>query len=205
MNRILSIWLLSIFLIGSIGIAIAQPAGKERGVPPDKGKPPRPHLQPVLVGHGFALAGEEFHVLSVNVIKARVLPPRDIRKLLKENKTIEEIRGELEKNNRIFVYRGHMKFTGQHYALNMTHFDNTSLDADILKLPPRELAMLPVNESIKTEVVGHISIVVMDYEGSRVGTGTLEIDGESYNVLLNIAPPRRFPGRGDRLEESNLL
>lgn len=86
---------------------------------------------------------------------------------------------------RIFVYRG-----------NITRFDNTTLDADILKLPPRELAMRPVNESIKTEVVGHISTVVMDCEGSGVGTGTLEIDGKSYSVLLNIAPPRKFPDRG---------
>ncbi|MFH1773459.1 MAG: hypothetical protein ABH874_00665 [Methanobacteriota archaeon] len=193
-KKILSTALLALLLLGSI--AYAQPFGKEKGVPPDKGKPPRPHLEPVLVGHGFALASEEFHVLSVNVIKARVLPSRDIREFLKENKTLEEIREELEKNNKIFVYRGNIKFAAQHYALNITRFDNTTLDADILKLPPRELGMRPVNESIKTEVVGHISTVVMDYEGSRVGTGTLKIDGKSYSVLLNIAPPRKFPGRG---------
>ncbi|MDI6655465.1 MAG: hypothetical protein QME59_06230, partial [Candidatus Hydrothermarchaeota archaeon] len=73
-KKILSTALLALLLLGSI--AYAQPFGKEKGVPPDKGKPPRPHLEPVLVGHGFALASEEFHVLSVNVIKARVLPSR---------------------------------------------------------------------------------------------------------------------------------
>lgn len=82
------------------------------------------------------------------------------------------------------------------YALNVTHFDNTSLDADVLKLPLREPGMPPINESIEPELAGHISIAVINYEGSRVGTGTLSIESKSYNVLMNIAPPLRFPGRG---------
>lgn len=198
---------LVLLLLGS-GVALAQPMGRPDSMPPGlEGKqlppgiekrpvPPRPHLEPVLIGHGFALAGEEFHALSVSIIKTRVLPPRDIREFLKENKTVEEIRKELEKNNKIFVYRGNIKFAAQHYALNITHFDNTSLDADILKLPPREPGMPQINESIAPDVVGRISIAVKDYEGSRVGTGALSIDGKSYNVLLNIAQPPRFPGRG---------
>lgn len=190
---------LVLLLLGS-GVAFAQPMGRE-GVPPglqgkqlppglEKRPVPRPHIEPLLSAHGFALSGDEFHLLSIRIIKTRILPPKDVQGMLRENKSFEDILSELEKDNKVFITRGTLRFGTKRYTLNITSFDNRTLEADIITLPPREPRMPPINKSVvKPEVVGHITISVSAYEGARVGTGEITIDGKSYRALT-VAIPR---------------
>src|SRR5574341_2084669 len=66
--------------------------GKERGNI-------RPSVRPLLIGHGFALNGNEYHVLDVNAMIVNK----------KQNNTQP---------------RANLRFAGQAYALNVTGYDN---------------------------------------------------------------------------------
>lgn len=197
---------LVLLLLGS-SIAFAQPVGREgapglegKRIPPwlEKRPVPRPHIEPLVSAHGFALSGDEFHLLSISVVKTRALPPRDVLGMLRGNRSFEDMLGELEKDGKAVVTRGTLKFGTKHYGLNITSFDNKTLEADIVTLPPREPRMPPINESVKPEVVGHIKISVSPHEGARVATGEVTIDGKTYKALL-VVVPQKVPkplGRG---------
>lgn len=196
-----------VLLLLSTSIAFAQPMGregapglKEKQMPPglEKRPVPRPHIEPLVSAHGFALSGEEFHLLSISVLKTRALPPRDMLGMLRGNKSFEDILGKLEKDGKTVVTRGTLKFGTKHYGLNITSFDNKTLEAEIITLPQPRMPPIPTNESVKPEVVGHIKISVEPYEGARVATGEITIDSKNYKALL-VVVPLRIPqpmGRG---------
>lgn len=194
-----------LLLLGSSAV-FAQPAAKN-GAPPglegkqmppgfEKRQIPRPHIEPLLSAQGFALSGDEFHLLSVSVTRTRVLPPKDVQGMLRGNRSFEEMLGELEKDGRAVVTRGTLKFGTKNYALNITRFDNKTMEADIVTLPPREPRMPPINESVAREVVGHIKLSISAYEGARVATGEVTMEGKSYRALLVAIPQTRALGRG---------
>ena len=76
------------------------------------------HVEPILMGHGFAFKGDEYHILDVNVV----------------NKTTE--------------IRGRVSFSGEPYALNITGYDNQSLAGDVLTLPPRGTDMAAFTQTV---------------------------------------------------------
>ena len=131
-----------------------------------------PFIEPIFMGHGFALAGEEYHILHVNVIKTKVLPVEYIRSLLEENKTPGEIAQEISSMQRENEVKAHMRFAGVSYVLNITSYDNQSLSGDILTL----LQSGTYKRDFIPTVAGQISL--------SLSAGTLTLEGKEYKVLM---------------------
>ena len=126
--------------------------GKERGNM-------RQFVQPLLMGHGFALNGNEYHILDVNAMV---------------------VNGNRNNTQMATGTRANLRFAGQAYSLNITGYDNQSLTGDVLTLPPRG-----TNQTDFTPTtVGHISLSMSNYEGALLSTGTLTMNNTNYNVLL---------------------
>lgn len=176
----------AVMLVSAVTAAtvFAKPigVGKERGHA-------RPFVEPILIGHGFALKGDEHHILDVSAVKMSDVSPGFIRSLLWQKKSPEDIAKEIQNNAQVTTTtRAHLRFAGQAYALNVTRYDNQSLTGDVLTLPPRG-----TNQTGFTPAAaGHISLSISVYEGQVLSTGTLTMNGTDYKVLLT-SPMR--PGK----------
>jgi len=192
--------LLLLCLVVSVGVAVASAAAEREqkakgkvaeGITPD-GAMNAPPIKVVHRWHGFALTGDarKFHVLRINILRVRQVEPVVIRELMKENKSLEEIRGELiekQKGHAPF-YQGYMRFVEAHYALGnisvMTEAgDGLTINAEVV-VPSQEGS----ESGESAGCVGNISVTVMDYEGVKIGKGKLTMNGEEYLVLLDILP-----------------
>jgi len=160
-------------------------------------------IRAIHSGHGFALndSSDEFHVLRVSFLKVGRIHPMDIRGLMEENKSIAEIRAEIENmTGGAPFYRGQMRLGENHYRLvniSVAGTDdggNRTFDADVVG------PLGNAEQSGNMSVVGHINVTVMPYEGVWIGDGTLnmyegdEYSGE-YRVLLDVLPPQPRPWR----------
>jgi hypothetical protein len=164
-------------VLAVIAVAVfAYPSGlgKERGHA-------RPFIEPILMGHGFALNGNEYHILDVSVIKTINASPGFIHSLLLKKKSPTEITKEINDAQMSTRTRGHLRFEGNAYALNITSYDNQSLTADVLTLPNHSTNQT----SFTPTVIGHISLSMSKYEGEALSTGNLTINGTDFRVLLN--------------------
>ncbi|MCX9083704.1 MAG: hypothetical protein OIN87_02770 [Candidatus Methanoperedens sp.] len=168
-----------IVLIGAYLAAavFAQPPGM--GMDKDRGHA-RSFIEPIFMGHGFAFNGENYHILDVSAQRTKDASPGFIRSLLWDRKTHEEIRNEISNEQISNSTRGHLRFAGQEYALNITGFENNSLSGDILTLSPRgtdRTNFIPTN-------VGHISLSTQSYEGDMLSTGNMTLNSTEYKVML---------------------
>jgi len=173
-------------------VAKAMPAG---GVAEEVASTNRALRAPIRIvhsGYGFALSGDEFHVLRVHIVKRMVFQPRYIRELMGEDKNIEELRAKIEGAGGRPIYQGHLRLGENHYRLVNMSVDangtegNRVFDADIVG----PLKNLEPGENMG--IAGHINITVMHYEGARIGKGELtmsegDYSGE-YSVLLDMRP-----------------
>ena len=200
-RKILCIGVLAALLlsIACTGIVLAQPMqnGKEtarvantlsvNGAMDNSNVAVKVPIRLVRGGHGFALNGDEFHVLRVHIARAMRLQPIYANALMDENMGIEDI--ETETGKCTPYHRGHMRLGVNHYRLvNMSvdeTGDNLIFEADV---------MGPVQSTDTNRIVGHICVTAMDYEGVRIGEGELTMDeGEyegEYRVLLDLFSPR---------------
>ena len=176
--RIIILFTTIIVLLAPMAVTVfAQPdgqgTGKERGHP-------RSFVEPILIGHGFALKGGEYHILDVNAVKSSNASPGFIRSLLSQKKTTDEIAKEINDTQMATNTRANLRFASQVYTLNITTYDNRSLTGDILTIPQRgtdQTGFTPAD-------VGKISLSMSKYEGEIVSTGTLTMNGTDYKVLL---------------------
>jgi hypothetical protein len=156
----------------------AQPSGM--GIGKERGHE-RLFVEPLLIGHGFALQGDQYHILDVSAIKLSNVSPRFIRSLLSQNKSPDEIAKEIMNNTQTATRTtAHLRFAGQAYALNITGYNNQSLTGDVLTRPPQGTNQTGFTPAI----VGHISLSISKYEGESLSTGTLTMNGTDYKVLL---------------------
>ncbi len=168
-----------------------RPAGpqQEHMAPPgpeDERHPP--HIRWVWRGSGFALGVEEHHLLKIQVANVRSFSPCEARRLLKENKSLEEIRAEIAKGDESFVYLGHILLGESIYKLvdiDLTcEGENATLDAEVAEL---QGDMTPV----KDKIVGRIEIATCLREGAWIGEGELSMDeGEhpgDFAILLEMS------------------
>ena len=135
----------------------------------------------VYSGHGFVLNGDEFHVLRVQVIKAKELKPREIMEYIGANTSLKELKAAIAKERP--RYRGRLRVGDELYRLDNITTGNRTVSADLMNV-----------SGLTRERAGHISITVMQYEGTRIGEGTLSMYkgayiGE-YRVLLAMLPPQ---------------
>ena len=140
----------------------------------------RSFVEPIFMGHGFAFVGENYHILDVSAQKTKDASPGFIRSLLGNKKNHEEIRNEISGEQLSTSTKGHLRFAGQEYALNITSYDNKSLAGDILTLPQRGADRTSFNPS----TVGNISLSISSYEGDLLSNGTMTLNNTEYKVLL---------------------
>ncbi len=147
----------------------------------NEGVDARPFIEPILVGQGFALQGDQYHILNVDAIKIGNVSQDFIHSLISQNKSREEIAKEIQNNAQVATKTSaHLRFAGQEYDINVTGYDNQSLTGDVLTLPPGGTNQTGITPAI----VGHISLSISNYEGEVLSTGTLTINGTDYKVLL---------------------
>jgi hypothetical protein len=158
-------------------IVIAQPQGM--GMEKERGHA-RSFVEPLFMGHGFAFDGDNYHILDVTAQKTKEASPGFIRSLLWNKKSHEEIKNEISDQQISTSIRGHLRFAGKEYALNITGYDNRSLAGDVLTLSPR--GSDPA--SFTPTRVGNISLSISNYEGDLLSTGNLKMNGTDYRVLL---------------------
>ncbi len=162
-----------------VATVFAQPSGP--GIGTARGSV-RTIVEPINLGHGFALNGAEYHILDVNAIKMSDVSSSNIRSLLSQNKTREEIATDIRNymQNAPTKTSGTLRFAGQAYTLNITTYDNQSLTGNVLTMPPRG-----TNQTgFASTQVGSISLSMSKYEGVMLSTGTLTMNGVDYKVLL---------------------
>lgn len=123
----------------------------------------------VYRGYGFASnadgTGTEFHALRVNIIRVRQLEPIRIRELMAQNKSIDEIRGEIMEKACAPTYQGYMQFADTHYKLvninvSTSHAKDSlavnklAIDADIIQVPvPTSIPMpIPTQDAVEAEL-----------------------------------------------------
>ncbi len=73
-----------LFLAPTAVTIFARPSGTGTG---EDRKHARPFVEHILIGHSFALNGDQYHILDVNAIKMSNLPPSFIRSLFSQNRT----------------------------------------------------------------------------------------------------------------------
>jgi len=153
----------------------------------------------VYCGYGFALnadgTGTEFNALPlrVNIIRVRQLEPIRIRELMEQNRSIDEIRGEIMEKACAPTYQGYMQFAGTHYKLvNINVNANTShakdsfavntlaIDADVIQVPVP--TPIPVPMSTPTP-----DAAVAELEPAGKGNASAEKPYQSAgNISLNV-------------------
>jgi hypothetical protein len=155
---------------------------------------------PIIIvyrGQGFALKADyrtEFHTLRIHVVRVTHIEPTWIRELMEEDKSIEEIKGEIIEKGQTPSYRGYMRFAEEHYQLaNISMIQeggNLTINADVMVQVQEPLQGSELEPS---KSVGNISITVKDYESARIGEGKLTMHGEEHWVLLGVLPA--MPGK----------
>jgi len=169
--------LAAIMLICAVTVVtvFAQPPGMGK----DRGHA-RYFVEPIFIGHGFALKGDEYHILDITAQETRDASPDFISSLFGKKKSHQEITNEINDAQMPTSTRGHLRFAGQAYALNITGYDNQSLEGDILTLPPRG----EEQTGFTPATVGHISLSISRYEGDLLSTGNMTMNSMDYKVLL---------------------
>ncbi len=164
-----------------------QNAGLPMGVPVDV----------VYSGHGFALRGNESHILRLKVENILPLEPRQIRGLLASNKSLEEIRDDILAKEGEKTYRGSVILDHSIYPLieiaTAGKGNTTSIKAELAYPDLR-----PVGD--KSAALGSISVKISPSDGGMIGRGELNLgsgpQAGNYSVLLDMEPSRHGNGHG---------
>jgi hypothetical protein len=176
---------------GAQGEAEPEPAMDDDAVP----------VKVVYHGYGFALnddgagTGTDFHALPlrVNIIRVRQLEPIRIRELMAQNKSIDEIRGEIMEKACAPTYQGYMQFAETHYKLvninvnvNTSHakeslaVNKLAIDADIIRVPvPMPMHTRDTAELEPTGNMNGNASAENPYQGQDQSAGNI-----SLNVLI---------------------
>lgn len=137
---------------------------------------------------GVALKRGETYFLHIWLIDTKQIPPAVARGLLKENRSLDEIRDEIAMSEGKTTTRGGMILGDSRYILvniNQTFAANCSvLEADLL-----ELDQMMRNGGDR--VAGHIVIKTHEIDGAQVGEGdlTLNVDDEMMSYRLTFSDP----------------
>jgi hypothetical protein len=138
---------------------------------------------------GVALERGETYFLHIWLIDTKQIPPAVARDLLKENRSLDEIREEISKSEGNTTTRGGMILGDNRYILvniNQTFDGNCSvLDAD---LEGFDYMM----RGAEDRTMGHITINTHEVNGVQVGEGnlTLNDDDQSTSYRLTFVPPQ---------------
>jgi len=152
--------------------------------PEEEGRPPGGPFR----AEGVALERGETYFLHIWLIDTKQIPPAVARGLLKENRSLDEIREEIAKSEGNTTTRGGMTLGDRRYILVniiQTFAGNSSvLEADLVEFDQ----MMRSGEDL---VTGHIAIETHEVDGARVGEGnlTLNVDDEMASYRLTFSDP----------------
>lgn len=166
------------------GGSMCQPEdGKFSGVPIDI----------VQSGHGFAFLGNESHLLRLNVESLCPLEPVQVWDMLATNKSLDEIRSDIQTKKCVAAYRGGLMLDREVFALiniviSPSDDNSTTLDADVSESRNHSAE----SEGDDAATLGRLSLNISPSDGGIVGKGDLELDGSKkagkYSVLLDMMP-----------------
>ena len=201
LRRALGLWMAMMLLICLVGTGIAFPSEGGRGAE-DQCLVDVPGLvlcqiadmghhgdgPPVLISivrseRGFALGPDDVTLpVRLQVEKVRWIDPSRVRRLLGENRTLGEIKAEIEGDDQAYGYRGSMRLDMAHYLLenlNVTLEErNSTLVAELME---PVWGVIPTSSEPGLEMAGRISIrTCHQVDGSGIGVGSLVIFGGPY-------------------------
>jgi hypothetical protein len=213
-KRILFMALAGLLFVGLTGTCLAEPNqtnnfdGNRERMHPEKGHgmmqsqnaglPEGVPVDVVYSGQGFALRGNESHILRLKVEAILPLEPGQIRGLLASNKTLEEIRDDIRAKEGLETYRGSVLLDRSIYPLieiesNPAGDNTTTIEADLA-----DLDLMSADNG--TAILGSISVTVSPSDGGMIGRGELDLvrgpQAGKYSVLLDMEPPRHEKGHG---------
>lgn len=205
----LLVGMVALILFASLGSGHPIPGGGGFGgacpilsdLPPPMDCPPG-LISIVLSEAGFALGDEEEVLpLRLQVERVRGVDPSRIRRLLGENRTLGEIRAEIEGAEGEYAYRGNLRLGRSSYLLDRINLTaeggNTTLEADLM-VPVGGWGSIPPAPGGGLEAAGRASIETIRREGSEIRVGRLVIfggaDAGSYAVILSPAAGRGMGG-----------
>jgi hypothetical protein len=206
-RRFLSIGLAVLIFIALCGISWADTDDALNATMPEREMGPQcrmmqPHnegfpmgvpLEALYSGHGFALKGNESHILRLKIETIMPLQPGQIRDLLSSNKSPEEIRDDIqagEEDEKAF--RGSMILDRSIYplmniAIGSCDNNSTSIQADLV-----DIGQQPADS---TTSAGRLSVEISPSDGGMIGRGELDIrrgqSDEAYSILLDMEPHRQ--------------
>ncbi|MBN1456084.1 MAG: hypothetical protein JW945_07535 [Methanomicrobia archaeon] len=168
--------------------------------------PPDAELEaPIALFHqstGFALdrTSGEFHLLRVHIVQVRSVQPAEMRELLESEKTAAEIKEELMAQESEQLYKGYLRLDNHNYRLENISVNASEMDGE------RTISASVMYPTLDPETVetltmaGGLIVTTKDYDGGRIGEGSLTMDDESYHgtyrTLLLVLPPPSVPQNG---------
>lgn len=169
---------------------LVRPFPEVRAPPSDQGDrlPPGGPFR----AEGMALKRGDAYHLHIWLVDTRRIPPALARDLLRENRSLDEIREEIGKSGGTSI-RGGMVLGEDRYAMariNQTFDEGCSvLDADLVEF-------IDMMTSPEGRAIGHIKIRICEEGALRSGDGNLTINerGEVASYRLTILP---VPGEAD--------
>jgi len=133
---------------------------------------------------GLALGqADELIPVRLQVERVRGLDPSRVRMLLGENRTLGEIKAEIEGAEEGYIHRGNLRFGHAHYLLENLSLSseelNTTLEADLME-PVWGWCAIPDAPESGLELAGRIFVQTSLANGSEIGAGSLVIFSGPY-------------------------
>ena len=194
-----------LLLIGLAGMCLAEPdqinrmAAKGEGPMHHQiaGFPIRGPIDIIHSGCGFALKDNESQVMRLNVEALLPIEPSERRMQLASNKSLEEIRDDIQAKDGVVIYRGNLMLDGSIYSLVNIRVDPVGNNSTRVRADVADTDIMSYGNEVTN--IGNISIVVSPTDGGQVGKGELQMNGrqqmEKYAVLLDMGPSRRGVAR----------
>lgn len=155
----------------------------------DGGFPAGVPVEVLHSGSGFALRGNDSFLLRLNVESLLPLKASRIESLLQSNKSLEEIREDIQGEEGEKVCRGSLTLDRRIYPLVDIQIavlgnNTTSLKADVAW----------GEDASQTATEGNVSVTISPSEGGMIGRGELYLAAGSqagrYALLLDMEPRR---------------
>lgn len=132
---------------------------------------------------GVALKRGETYFLQIWLIDTKQIPPTLARDLLKENRSLDEIREEISKSEGTTTTRGGMILGENRYILaniNQTFDGNCSvLEADLLEFHY-------MMRGAEDRTMGHITIKTSEQSGVQVSEGNLTLNDDEQSTSYKL-------------------
>ena len=206
-RKILCMGLASLLFIGLSGMSLAElnddrdmdePCegmclqGGEMMPPQNAGFPMGVPVEVLFSGHGFALVGNESHILRLKVESIMPLEPGQIQGLLASNKSLEEIRDDIRAKEGEKTNRGSVILDRSIYPLINIVISPSSNNSTVLKADLADSG--PLSTANDTPILGSISMIIAPSDGGMIGKGELCIEqglpAARYSLLLDMEPSR---------------